>query len=93
MKLSLFHPFAPSPNRLFIRPFAIITLLTFTLTSLTDFGSKAFAVDIGSSASSGGAGAAQLGQIAESAGAVQSFQADLFSIPHQAPAPFPTRSL
>lgn len=53
-------------------------LFTVTITTLTQNGSLAFAGP-GSSATNGGNMSGQLGQIAESAGAVQSFQADLFT--------------
>ncbi len=54
-----------------------ILLMTVTLSMLTQNGQLAFA--LGSSSTASGTSASQLGQIAESAGAVQSFQADLFT--------------
>ncbi len=63
-----------SPLRLTAFPL----LLAFTFTTLTDSGSLAFAF-VGSSATASGNATSQLGQIAESSSAVQSFQTDLFT--------------
>lgn len=57
---------------------AFSILIAFTLTTLTDSGRLAIAF-IGSSATASGNAASQLGQIAESTSAVQSFQTDLFT--------------
>lgn len=56
---------------------AFMLLITVTVTLLTENG--ALASPVGSSATSSGNAAGQLGQIAESAGPVQAFQADLFT--------------
>ena len=67
------RPLARSP----FRPFAFLLLTTFTTTATFQNGALAFSVGSGATASGNIAG--QLGQIAESAGPVQSFQADLFT--------------
>src|SRR3989338_2010794 len=61
------------------RTTALILTLTLLVTTLTDSGSLAFALTMGSGATSSGSTAGQLGELAQSAGAVQSFQADLFT--------------
>ena len=54
-----------------------LIIITFSLTTL--FQNGALAMPVGSGGSNSGNASSQLGQIAESAGAVQSFQADLFT--------------
>ncbi len=56
-----------------------ILLVTVTLSLLTENGRFAYAFPMGSSGTASGTAAGQLGQTAESTGAVQSFQADLFT--------------
>ena len=51
----------------------------FLLVTLSEGGSLAYGMGAGSNASSGGNQSAQLSQITSSSGAVQSFQADLFT--------------
>jgi RHS repeat-associated protein len=56
---------------------SLVLIMTFTLSFLTENGALAW--QIGSGSTSSGSNSAQLGQIAESAGAVKAFQADLFT--------------
>ncbi|MBI4115394.1 MAG: hypothetical protein HY447_02340 [Candidatus Omnitrophica bacterium] len=64
---------------LITRHLSLVIAFIFASTTLFDYGSLAFAITIGSSSTSSNNSAAQLTQISESAGPVQSFQADLFT--------------
>ncbi|MFA5167827.1 MAG: toxin TcdB middle/N-terminal domain-containing protein [Candidatus Omnitrophota bacterium] len=58
---------------------SLIVVITFLAATVFENGQLAFAVSVGSSATTSGNAAAQLGTIAGSAGPVQSFQTDLFT--------------
>ncbi len=60
------------------KPIASLTIAAYLFCYIFDHGTLAFALP-GSSATSSGIAAGQLGQIAESAGPVKAFQADLFT--------------
>ncbi len=58
---------------------ALIVIFTFLFTTLFEGGNLAFALTLGSGATSSGSASAQLGNLQESAGPVKSFQTDLFT--------------